>query len=494
MGKDIYRSRLEGTLEGNVLKFVSSLKEDLWIIKEDIIGTQAHNIMLFDQKILNASEIKGILISLENIKKKVLDKDLNLDESFEDIHPMIEKMVIDETGIEIGGKLHTGRSRNDQVSVDIRLKLRKNLNLLSKSLFELIDILLILSKKYNKILMPLYTHLQPGQMGVFAHYINYYVSQFLRSLERIDDCYCRINKNPLGACAIGGTSIKINRNKTSELLGFDGLIENSIDAISSRDYILETLSVLSLIATDFSRIAEDLIIWSTNEFSFIELSDKYCSVSSVMPQKKNPDCLELIRSKSVKIIANSYTGYTIVKGLPSGYLRDFQDLKMLLKESFDFCLSITDIFKGLFSTLKLKPDNMLGAIKNSYILALDLAELLVSEYNIPFRQSHKIVANLVKNSKNLEDLFKKEKIEKEIASVGIKNLSLDQNFIDQFKDLTACLNKRVSQGAPSEIEVQNFFNKLNEQKDLLLKSYTERVNKIKKSKEILKKRINELIS
>ncbi len=347
MGKDIYRSRLEGTLEGNVLKFVSSLKEDLWIVKEDIIGTQAHNIMLFDQKILNASEIKSILIALENIKRKVQEHELILDESFEDIHPMIEKMVIDEIGIEIGGKLHTGRSRNDQVSVDIRMKIREELNLLSESLFEFVDVLLPLSQNYKSTLMPLYTHLQPGQMGVFSHYINYYISQFLRSLERIEDCYCRINKNPLGACAIGGTSIKINRNETAELLGFDGLIENSIDAISSRDYILETLSVLSLIATDFSRIAEDLIIWASNEFSFIELSDKYCSVSSVMPQKKNPDSLELIRSRSVKIIANSYAAYTTVKGLPSGYFRDFQDLKMLLKDDFDFCLSIFEIFKGI---------------------------------------------------------------------------------------------------------------------------------------------------
>ncbi|MCK4383995.1 MAG: argininosuccinate lyase, partial [Candidatus Lokiarchaeota archaeon] len=289
MGKNLYRAGLDTPLNNNALKFLSSLKEDFWIFEEDIVGTQVHDIMLFEQKILNEIEIRKILVALENIKKKIQNNQIELDGSFEDIHPFIEKRVIDGIGIEIGGKIHTGRSRNDQISVDLRLKIRKELNSISEELFALVEILLNISKKNINSYLPLYTHLQGGQLGVFSHYINNYIAQILRSLERIEEIYNRVNKNPLGACAIGGTSININRFRTSELLGFDGIAYNSIDAISSRDYIYETLMGLSLLAIQFSRIAEDLIIWSTKEFDFIEIADEYCSVSSVMPQKKNPD-------------------------------------------------------------------------------------------------------------------------------------------------------------------------------------------------------------
>ncbi len=285
-GKDIYRYGLKGPLDKEVLNFLTSLKEDAWIAEEDIIGTEVHNIMLHEQNILTKNEIKMILNALEKIKDKILNKQFKLDDNFEDIHPLIEKLIIDEIGLEIGGKIHTGRSRNDQVSVDIRLKIRNELNYVSKTFFELFDVLFTLSKNSINYYMPLYTHLQRGQLGVIAHYFNNYIAQIIRSIKRIEETFKRININPLGACAIGGTSININRERTAELLGFEGIIENSIDAISSRDYIFETLSCLSLISIQFSRIAEDLLIWSSKEFNFIELDDRYCSVSSVMPQKK----------------------------------------------------------------------------------------------------------------------------------------------------------------------------------------------------------------
>jgi len=295
MGKDLYRSGIETPLSEKTLKFISSLKEDLWIADEDIIGSEVHNIMLFEQKILNAEEISQILMALGEIKKELSTNSFELDETFEDIHPLIEKSVIDKIGIEMGGKMHTGRSRNGQISVDLRLKIREELNITTEKLFSLFNTILTLSRINITSYMPLYTHLQAGQLGVFSHYLNNYLAQILRLVEGIEDIYKRINKNPLGACAIGGTSINIDRNRTAELLGFDGLIYNSIDATSSRDYIYETLMVLSSIGVQFSRIAEDLILWSTKEFGFIELDDKFCSVSSVMPQKKNPDTVELLR-------------------------------------------------------------------------------------------------------------------------------------------------------------------------------------------------------
>jgi argininosuccinate lyase len=492
MGKNLYRSRLDTPLSNKTLKFLSSLKEDLWIVEEDIIGTEVHDIMLYEQKILNKSEIRKILITLESLKEKILNEEIVVEGNFEDIHPYIEKSVIDKIGIEIGGKIHTGRSRNDQISVDLRLKIRNELNYISKEIFALFKILLNLSRENINSFIPLYTHLQRGQLGVFSHYINNYLAQILRTLERIEEIYNRVNKNPLGACAIGGTSININRLRTSELLGFDGIVYNSIDAISSRDYIYETLMGLSLLAIQFSRIAEDLIIWSTKEFDFIELDDRYCSVSSVMPQKKNPDTLELVRSRSSRVVSNLFSSAMIVKAIPTGYFRDFQDLKMPLKNSFDFVISAVEMLKAIFSTIIIKKETMKRAIGESFIQALDLAEFLVQEYNIPFRQSHEIVARLVKNSEKSEDIFNKAKIEKYIYKIIHKKIEISENSIQTLKNLDLCLEKRISQGSPSKKEVTINIEELNKGKEKLYELYSKRIEKIEKSKAIREKIIKDL--
>ncbi|MHA1940828.1 MAG: argininosuccinate lyase [Promethearchaeota archaeon] len=494
MGKNLYRSRLDTPLSNKTLKFLSSLKEDLWIVEEDIIGTEVHNIMLYEQKILNKNEISKILLALEKIKEKILNNQIEVDESFEDIHPYIENSGINKLGIEIGGKMHTGRSRNDQISVDLRLKIRKELNVISKELFALFDILLNLSKDNINSFIPLYTHLQRGQLGVFSHYINNYLAQLLRSMERIEEIYGRVNKNPLGAGAIGGTSINIDRIRTAELLGFNGIIYNSVDAVSSKDYIYETLMVLSLIALQFSRIGEDIIIWSTKEFGYVELDDKFCSVSSVMPQKKNPDTIELIRSKSSKVVSNLFSSAMIIKALPTGYFRDFQDLKMILKNSFDLVFSIIQMYKGIFSTLNINKEKMRQAIENSFIKALDLAELLVQEYNIPFRQTHQIVANLVKNSVKPEKLFNTEWIEKYILEVTNKKIELSDNLIQSLKNVENCLQKRSSQGSPSKIEVQAYIDELLRSKELLYKLYLTRIENLENAKNLREEIIKELIT
>lgn len=494
MGKNLYRSRIKSPLDKKALKFLSSFHEDFWIVEEDIIGTEVHDIMLFEQKILNKDEIRKILIALKNLKEQILHKNIELKDEFEDIHPFIEKSVIDKIGIEIGGKIHTGRSRNDQISVDLRLKIRKELNAISKEMFEFFEVLINFSKENIDSFIPLYTHLQRGQLGVFSHYLNNYLAQILRSLERIEEIYQRVNKNPLGACAIGGTSININRYRTSELLGFDGLIYNSIDAISSRDYIYETLMVLSVIAIQFSRIAEDLILWTTKEFNFIELDEKYCSVSSVMPQKKNPDTIELIRSRSSKIISNLFGSALIAKGIPTGYFRDFQDLKILLKNSFEQIHSITDMFNGIFSALKVNKENMKRAIDESFTRALDLAEILVQEYSIPFRQSHNIVAQLVQSSKKSEDLLNKDRIESQIFKILNKKITISDDLLHTLKNLDLCLEKRVSQGSPASTEIKNYIEELNDNRKALYKLYLKRLEKIEISKALREKMISELQS
>ncbi len=494
MKKNLYRTRIDGPFDEKVLKFLSSLEEDLWIAEEDIVGTEVHNIMLYEQKILKKNEIKLILSSLEKIKVKLLKNQLDFDFSFEDIHPFIEKCVIEDIGIDIGGKLHTGRSRNDQVSVDIRLKIRDELNFLSEKIFDFFDVLLTLSQNSINIFMPLYTHLQRGQLGVFSHYINNYIAQILRFLERIDEIYKRINTNPLGACAIGGTSININRKRTAELLGFDSVINNSIDAISSRDYIFETLMLLSLVATQFSRISEDLLIWSSKEFDFIELDDKFCSVSSVMPQKKNPDTVELIRSKCSKIISNSFTMSMIIKAIPTGYFRDFQELKPLVKNSFDVTFSIINMLIGLFSTIKIKSERMIAALKDSYILALDLAELLVKECGIPFRISHQIVAKLVKDSKHYNDIIDKGRIENVILEETNNKIILPDKIIESLKSFNTCLEKRVSQGSPSKLEVEKTIEDLKQKRNSTHTQYLIRVESINEAKKLREDLIKELTS
>ena len=494
MPKDLFRIRLDTPLDKKALKFISSLKEDLWIAEEDIIGTEVHDIMLFEQGLLNKSEIKEILTSLEDIREQLLTNRIELNDNFEDIHPFIEQSVIDKIGIDIGGKIHTGRSRNDQISVDLRLKIRNELNNVTQELFKLFDALIDVSNKNIDAYMPLYTHLQKGQLGVFSHYINNYIAQILRSLERIEEIYKRINKNPLGACAIGGTSININRLRTAELLGFDGIVYNSIDAVSSRDYIYETIMGLSSLAIHFSRIAEDLIIWSTSEFNFIELDSAYCSVSSVMPQKKNPDTLELIRSKSSKIVSNLFNVLMVVKSIPTGYFRDFQDLKPLLKSSFELISSIIEMFTGIFSTLTVNRINLSKAVNESFILALDLAELLVQNYNISFRQSHKIVALLVKNSEKPEDMLNKEKIEKYIFDVINKETKISDNLIQTLGNLKVCLERRSSLGSPAEKEVKQNIRELIKNKELLHSLFLKRVEMRRITKVSREKIIKNLLS
>ncbi|MFX0071620.1 MAG: argininosuccinate lyase [Candidatus Hermodarchaeota archaeon] len=480
MPKDMYRGRLDRPLDEKVVSFLSSLEDDLWIVEEDIIGTEVHDIMLYEQGILNENEIREILTALEDVRQRFLSGKLELDSSFEDIHPFVEKSVIDAIGMEIGGKIHTGRSRNDQVSVDIRLKMRAELNKLTDKLLDLIDTLLALSQKTTKVFVPLYTHFQAGQLGVFAHYVHNYVAQILRSLERIEEVYNRVNFNPLGACAIGGTSVNINRERTTELLGFNGIVINSIDAVSSRDYVYETLSCLSLISIQFSRIAEDLLVWSTKEFQFVELDDRYCSVSSVMPQKKNADTLELIRSKSSKIVSELFSASITIKAIPTGYFKDFQELKPLVRDSFASLFSITEILDGIFRTLKINEKEMIKNVDNSYLLALDLAEYLVANYEIPFRVSHEIVGTLVKESSSPQDLFNKEKIERLIEKIYEKKISLSKDFPNSIKNLDLCLQNRVSLGSPSFSQINNTTKTLEQKREILTKKFRKRVEHIDK--------------
>lgn len=277
----MYRSRLDQNLDDYTLDYVSSMQDDAEIAAFDIVGSQAHAIMLHENKILSRTDVRKILSALEKIKKEKL-----VASGSEDIHELIESLVIKKIGLASGGKMHTARSRNDQVSLDLRMKIRDDINVLCKALVDLIETLVLLAEKHTETPMPLYTHLQQAQIGTFSHYLLAYVDSLFRDLDRLYVTYGRVNESPLGAGPVGGTSIPIDRNSTAKMLGFKGLVENSIDATSSRDVAAEYVADVAILMTNLSRIAEDLIIWSTSEFSFVELSDRFASPSSVMPTKK----------------------------------------------------------------------------------------------------------------------------------------------------------------------------------------------------------------
>ncbi|WP_100183474.1 argininosuccinate lyase [Candidatus Nitrosotenuis aquarius] len=386
----MYRSRLDKNLDKHTLDYVSSISDDSEIAIYDIIGSQAHSIMLYENKILSKSEVKKILVALEKLKKQNLsDKS-----SAEDIHELIETLVIQRTGLAAGGKMHTARSRNDQVALDLRMKIRDDINTICNCILDMVETLVVLAEKHTATAMPLYTHLQQAQIGTFSHFLISYADALLRDFERFYDTFGRVNHSPLGAGPVGGTSLPINRNSTARMLGFSGIVENSIDATSNRDVVAEYVGHVAILMTNLSRIAEDLVIWSTSEFSFVELSDQFSSPSSVMPQKKNPDILELTRGKTARVIGNLVAILSNLKGLASGYGRDLQEIKPSVFLSSSTAISALVVLNSMFATLKVNKQKMNQIADSGYLAALDIAEALVKE-GLPFRTAHKIVGKLV---------------------------------------------------------------------------------------------------
>ena len=418
----LYRSRLGTDLSEITLEYVSSISDDSDIALYDILGSEAHVLMLYEGDILTRNEAKKILIALESLKGEKFDSSSGA----EDIHELVELLVIKKAGIASGGKMHTARSRNDQVSLDMRMKIRDDICVLCNYLLDMIEVMLSLAQNHKKTIMPLYTHLQQAQAGLFSHYMLAHADVFLRDLERLHSVFGRVNQSPLGAGPVGGTSIPINRHTTASLLGFDGLVENSIDATSTRDFVAEYVSILAILMTNLSKISEDFVIWSTSEFSFIELADEFTSPSSVMPQKKNPDILELTRGKTAEIIGNLVAILSTVKGLASGYGRDLQQIKSAVWSSSKTSISAILVLKSILLTMRVNEKQMKKATESGYLVALDVAETLVQK-GVPFRTAHKIAGGLVKlahdGKKRLNKLTKSE------ISRTVKGTGADADFV-----------------------------------------------------------------
>jgi len=499
MAKDILRSRLSDSLDEMAKYFLSSLQDDLAIVEEDILGTMAHDYMLFKQKIITKEEIKLILKALLEIKEDISKERFKLDDNYEDIHPLIEAKITEKIGINAGGKVHSGRSRNDQVAVDIRLKLRTCLLELRSRVLELVSVLESKSKKHLNTPFPLYTHLQPAQIGTFGHLLTGWTFELLRHASRLAECYQRTNLSPLGACAIGGTSFPIDRDMTADLLGFSGIITNSMDAISSRDVLIENVSNIASLFTLYSRISEDLIIFSSSEFKFVELPDKFCSVSSVLPQKKNPDTLELIRANSAIAISTLNMQLVLAKGTPSGYNRDFQECKPPIWHLYNKIIVATSLLARIIEGIELNIDNIKKSLEKSDLLALDLAEYIAMNYNVPFRKTHELLANITKylQSKGLnissnwdgKDMEKIKGIAKEI--VGNSNV-IDEKFL-KMKHGFESFGKRQSAGSPNPRFVEEMIGIIARENSTLKSNLSREKTIIHDKIELFFKNVKELV-
>ncbi len=442
----LWSGMLSGELDKLAEEFNDSIKIDKRLVYCDIEGSIAHVEMLGKNNIISNEEKEKIITGLSLIYDNLKEGKEEVDESYEDIHTFVEARLIEEIG-PVGKKMHTARSRNDQVTTDFKLYLRNECENILKDTKAYVKALIKLARKNTKTIMPGYTHLQAAQAVTFAHHLMAYAMMGLRDIERINSFKERMNELPLGACALAGTTYDIDRDFVKEKLGFTSLMQNSMDAVSDRDYVIELSSIISLISIHLSRLSEELIIFSSQPYSFVRIDDKYSTGSSIMPQKKNPDMAELIRAKAARLIANTNQSMVMMKGLPLAYSKDMQEDKEGIFESIDTIRVMLKIMAGQIESLKVNKEKMLAASKEGYLNATDVADYLVGK-NLPFRDAHHISARLVKYA------MEKDLCLEELPLEIYKNESdLFEEDIYQAIDLYTSVNKRDSLGGPSEKEV-----------------------------------------
>ena len=376
-----------------VYNFNASISFDQKFYKQDIMGSRAHVKMLAKQGILTEEERDQILEGLDGILKDVENGTLEITSEYEDIHSFVEANLIDRIG-DPGKKLHTGRSRNDQVALDMKLYVRDEIDEIDGELKELLTELLSLMSDNVETYMPGFTHLQKAQPVTLAHHVGAYFEMFRRDRERMADIRRRMNLCPLGAGALAGTTYPLDREYTARLLGFDGPTRNSMDSVSDRDYVIELLSALSTVMMHLSRFSEEIILWNSNEYRFVEIDDAYSTGSSIMPQKKNPDIAELLRGKTGRVYGALISILTTMKGIPLAYNKDMQEDKELTFDAIDTVKGCLRLFTGMISTMEFRRDVMEASAKNGFTYATDAADYLVN-HGVPFRDAHGIVGRLV---------------------------------------------------------------------------------------------------
>ncbi|MCR5293126.1 MAG: argininosuccinate lyase [Eubacterium sp.] len=424
-----------------VYNFNASISFDQKFFKQDIEGSKAHVKMLGSAGILTEEEVSSILEGLEGIYNDVLEGKLEITSEYEDIHSFVEANLIERIG-DAGKKLHTGRSRNDQVALDMRLYIRDEIDETKDIVIGLIKVLHGLMKEHTETYMPGFTHLQKAQPVTLAHHIGAYTEMFKRDYKRLCSIRERMNECPLGAGALAGTTYPLDRRLTAELLGFDGPTLNSMDSVSDRDYVIEFLSAMSLIMMHLSRFSEEIIMWNSNEYKFIELDDAYSTGSSIMPQKKNPDIAELVRGKTGHVYGALTSLLTTMNGIPLAYNKDMQEDKELTFDAIDTVKGCITLFTGMISTMTVNPERMKESAMQGFTNATDAADYLVKN-GVPFRDAHGIIGQLVlyciDNGKMLEELTLDEY--KAICPV------FEQDIYEAIS-MKTCVEKRNTIGAP----------------------------------------------
>lgn len=427
--------------------FNSSINVDSRMYKEDIEGSLAHASMLGNQNIISKEASDRITSGLLEILKRMENGVIEIDETSEDIHSFVEGTLTYYIG-EYGKMLHTGRSRNDQVTLDLRLHLKKAIVELNKDIIALEEVLLEKAKENIDTIMPGYTHMQKAQPITFAHHILAYAEMFKRDIGRLNDCYKRVDEMPLGSGALATSTYPIDREAVARDLGFSKVTLNSLDSVSDRDYVIETLSCLSMIMMHLSRFSEEIILWCTNEFSFVELDDGYSTGSSIMPQKKNPDVAELVRGKTGRVYGDLMTLLTVMKGIPLAYNKDMQEDKEALFDGLDTVTLSLKTFCGMIKTMKVKKENMRKGAGLGFTNATDVADYLVKK-GMPFRNAHEVVGEIVltciKGNKMIEELSLEE----------LKSFSpIFEEDIYHAIDLLTCVEERKVIGGPSTESVK----------------------------------------
>jgi argininosuccinate lyase len=431
------------TKETNQLvhNFNASISFDQKFFKQDIEGSIAHVTMLAKQDIISEGEKDLIISGLSGIMEDIINGSLTIDSKYEDIHSFVEAHLIERIG-DAGKKLHTGRSRNDQVALDMKLYTRDEISEIDGLVKELMITIHDIMKANTDTFMPGFTHLQKAQPVTLAHHFGAYFEMFKRDRSRLSDIARRLNLSPIGSGALAGTTYPLDREYTAGLLGFDGPTLNSMDSVADRDYLIELLSALSTIMMHLSRFSEEIIIWNSNEYQFVELDDAYSTGSSIMPQKKNPDIAELVRGKTGRVYGTLMSLLTVMKGLPLAYNKDMQEDKELTFDAIDTVKGCLSLFQGMVSTMKFNKEIMASSARNGFTNATDAADYLVNK-GVPFRDAHGIIGQLV--------LYCIDR------GIALEDMSLDEykkispvfeSDIYEAISLTACVNKRNTIGAP----------------------------------------------
>ena len=443
----LWAGRTDGQTDRLADDFNSSIGFDCRMYRQDITGSMAHAAMLGATGILPKADADTLIDGLQTILDDLGSGKLQFDPTCEDIHMFVEQVLTERLG-DVGKKLHTARSRNDQVALDLRMYLREQCDAISAQEKTLIEALVDRAAEYKSAIMPGYTHLQRAQPITFGHHLMAYAMMLLRDRSRLSDCRKRMNRSPIGCCALAGTTYPTDRAMEAAQLGFDGICMNSLDGVSDRDFCAEFLSAVSILMMHRSRLSEELILWTSWEFGFVELSDAYTTGSSIMPQKKNSDMAELIRGKTGRVYGDLVGLLTMLKGLPMAYNKDMQEDKEGVFDACDTVSMCLPVMTGMIETMTAKPEAMKKAAQRGFINATDLADYLVRK-GLPFRSAYKIsgaiVGDCVKSGAVLEEL----------------PLETYQQYSDLFDpdvyeaiDLTACVEKRTSAGGPAKVQEQ----------------------------------------